>query len=91
VITFQILPRVIAWGIEAAREHVELARFHGEIPDPEPTMGLRQSFDAEFNFKALADKDLLLNSAFDAYRATVRTFSEWNPPGYEPPPDLRAE
>lgn len=45
--------RIIDWTMTAAAEHVDLARFSGEPVDPEVCMGLRQSFEAEFDFDKL--------------------------------------
>lgn len=77
----QEMPKIIAWATDAAREHVELAQHFGEEPNPEGSLGLRQSFDYHFplnQFRA-QDRDIALNTAFDTYSAIVKTFSTWTP------------
>ena len=63
--------RIMDWTMEAAAEHVELARFNGEDVDPEVCMGLRQSFEAEFSFDQLRAWGLL----DDAMSLWAHTFS----------------
>ena len=51
--------RIMDWTMEAAEQHVDLARFNDEPVDPEVCMGLRQSFEAEFSFDQLKAWGLL--------------------------------
>jgi hypothetical protein len=77
----QEMPKIIAWAMDAAREHVELAHHFGETPDSKPTMGLRQSFDYNFPLASFpaSDRDLALNLGMDTYKQAVKTFSNWQP------------
>jgi len=83
------LPKIIAWATDAAHQHIDLAKFNGEEPDPEPTMGLQQSFRMEFPLEEFVGdaRDLSINVAFEVYRTTVKTFANWNPPA--PPVHVR--
>lgn len=83
------MPKIVAWAMDAARQHVDLAKFNGEEPDPEPCMGLHQNFRMEFPLEEFVgdDRDLSLNTAFDVFREAVKAFADWTPP--LPPEHLR--
>lgn len=79
--TYDLLTDVIPWTTHAAKEHVELARFNGETPDPQPGMGLWQSFQAAFPKAPGVDYDMLV-FAFDAvYTETVTALATFEPDG----------
>jgi len=80
----RLVVEVIAWASEAAREHVELAIFNHETPDPESGMGLWQSFQAKFPKAAVArprDYDTLIGVYLGAYSSTVKTLVAFRPDG----------
>lgn len=79
--THQLLAIVIKWASEAAKEHVELAIFHGEDPDPETSMGLWQSFQAKFPKTPGVDYDILVNAYSHTFTVTVKTLLAFRPDG----------
>jgi hypothetical protein len=76
------LARIIAWAAEAAREHVELARFNGEEPDLEGGMGLWQSFQATFPKTMFpGDYDLAITVYSATFTETVKALVAFQPDG----------
>ncbi len=82
--TYQMLPAVIAWAVDAAKEHVELARFSNEEPDSETTMGLWQSFQAAFPVTPGVDRDMLVTAYSHTYTETVKMLTPIIKPRREP-------
>lgn len=79
--THQLLAEVIPWAVDAAKEHVELAIFNGETPDPETGMGLWQSFQAAFPKTPGVDYDILVTAYGEAYSSTVKALATFEPDG----------
>lgn len=64
----------IKWAVAAAKEHVDLCRHTGESPDPDISMGIWQSFQAEFPRSAYphGHYDLLINVLSTVYSQSVK-------------------
>ncbi len=77
------LVAIVEWAVEAAKEHVELARFSGEEPDPEPPMGLWQSFQAKFPKDGVpgGDYDLGVCVYSATFTTTVEALKAFRPDG----------
>lgn len=72
----EVMKSIIAWSIDAAREHVSLAIFNGETPDPETSMGLWQSFQAKFPKREVAgDYDGYVSLYSETYSNTVKALT----------------
>lgn len=69
------LDESIKWAVAAAKEHVDLCQHTGEPPDPDISMGLWQSFQAEFPRSAYPGHghyDLLINVLSTVYSQSVK-------------------
>lgn len=77
---------IVAWAVEAAKEHVELARFNKEEPDPETSMGLWQSFQAKFPKETFpgGDYDLGVCVYSATFTNTVKALRDFQPDGGRP-------
>lgn len=80
----QIMPAIIAWAVDAAREHVDISKHTGQEIDPEPGFGLAQAFKAAFSLESYSEpeRDLLRNTLTDVYTSTVKAFANWTPPPF---------
>lgn len=66
------LRAVVRWSVDAAKEHVDLARFSGETPDPAASLGLWESFREAFPKADFPDVyDVLINVHLATYSETV--------------------
>lgn len=71
-----IVGEVIEWSAAAAREAKDYAEFNGEDPDPEPGMGLWQSFQDRFpKDKLPGDYDLYITAWTKTYEETLKALA----------------
>ena len=71
-----VMIAIILFAVEAARKHVELARFCKDEPDPEVGAGLWQDFQSKWpkeTFKG--DRDMAVTVFTTTYEETVRTIA----------------
>ena len=73
--TCQIVMNAIAWANDAAKEHVDLATHLGESPDPEPSMGMWQSFQRAFPVAPGTDRDIIVAAYSAAYTEAVKALA----------------
>jgi ribosomal protein L37AE/L43A len=73
----ETLREIIAWSAEAAREHVERARWEGSEPDPDGSMGLWQSFQARWPKEGFVGNYELAVTVYGAtFSAAVKELAE---------------